>query len=217
MRCHVISTQLIEAGVDVDFPAVFRAVGPLDSIIQAAGRADREGKLTEALGYPAGSLTVFLPEDNKMPPAEYKEATGIMRAVAALEPDLQTDNLRALDRFFERYYREGDMGREFLEWCAESKFKTISENFEMISSLQRDVFVPYENGKELIDLLHAQKFLDARLRRQLQPYSVGLQPYEFNAVRQRLNQVSEQEIWTASESSYSSEMGLQFQDELLIV
>lgn len=217
MRCQVVSTQLIEAGVDVDFPAVFRAVGPLDSIIQAAGRADREGKLTEALGYPAGALTVFLPEDNKMPPAEYKEATGITRAVAALEADLQTDNLRALDRFFERYYREGDTGGEFLDWRIESRFKTISENFEMINSLQRDAFVPYGDGKELIDALHEQKFLDARLRRQLQPYSVGLQPYEFNAVQRRLNQVSGQEIWTASESSYDGEMGLQFEDEPLIV
>jgi CRISPR-associated endonuclease/helicase Cas3 len=67
-RCVVVSTQLIEAGVDLDFPVVYRAVGPLDSIAQAAGRCDREGQLTAAAGRPAGKVIVFEPEEANLPP-----------------------------------------------------------------------------------------------------------------------------------------------------
>ena len=204
----VVSTQLIEAGVDLDFPVVFRAIGPLDSIIQAAGRADREGKLTARQGSAAGRLNVFMPEDNRMPPKEYAEAAGITQALLGLEPNLQTDDLATLARYFERYYRDAETGSDLLKLRAESKFRTLSENFEMISSITRDVFVPYGEGKALIDQLHAQGFLDRELRRRLQRYTVGLQPYEFERSRSQFNQVREQEIWTASEALYNPEIGL---------
>ena len=98
--CHVVSTQLVEAGVDVDFPLVLRALAPLDSIVQAAGRADREGKLTAALGKPGGKVVVFLPEDHKLPPNEYKEAAGITEAIAKQELEdgksVQVDSAEAI-------------------------------------------------------------------------------------------------------------------------
>lgn len=68
LPCRVVSTQLIEAGVDVDFPVVWRAIGPLDSIVQVAGRCNREGRLA------AGAMHVFRPTDHKLPPGVYRAA-----------------------------------------------------------------------------------------------------------------------------------------------
>ena len=67
----VISTQLIEAGVDFDFPCLFRATAPLESIIQSAGRCNREGKMN---GY--GKVFIFNLQDGKMPNNTYAACAG---------------------------------------------------------------------------------------------------------------------------------------------
>ncbi|MGO9269499.1 MAG: CRISPR-associated helicase Cas3', partial [Terriglobia bacterium] len=69
--CRVVSTQLIEAGVDVDFPVVWRAMGPLDSIVQVAGRCNREGRLPDGQ---MGQMYVFRPVDHKLPSGIYRSA-----------------------------------------------------------------------------------------------------------------------------------------------
>jgi CRISPR-associated endonuclease/helicase Cas3 len=67
--CRVVSTQMIEAGVDVDFPEVWRALGPLDSIVQVAGRCNREGRRA------TGTVHVFKPADHKLPRGVYSSAS----------------------------------------------------------------------------------------------------------------------------------------------
>lgn len=224
LPCCVISTQLIEAGVDLDFPIVFRALGPLDAIFQAAGRADREGRLTEELGRPGGRVVVFVPEDPKLPPNEYKEATGKTEVLAlTLRP--QVDSAEAIAAYFERYYGEGgDLGEELEKLRTEEgrfKFATLAERFEMISSRTRDVFVPYDDAAcSAIEELRAGKPLVRELRRRLQRYVVGLYPSEFQKARGVLEQIgNEGEVWVAVERAYSETKGLKFEfsaEELMV-
>lgn len=96
----VVSTQLIEAGVDIDFPRVLRAVGPLDRIIQAAGRCNREGKRARD----DSQVIVFTPQDDAAPRGIYRMAldrtVALFRSDAAAmdldDPELVTDYFRRL-------------------------------------------------------------------------------------------------------------------------
>jgi CRISPR-associated endonuclease/helicase Cas3 len=209
LPCLVVSTQLIEAGVDLDFPAAFRALGPLDAIIQAAGRADREGRLTAALGRPGGRLVVFKPVDHKTPPNEYETATNMAETLAKTR-DIQPDDLDAMAQFFEDYYGNADLGSKFVELRKKASFKTLADEFEMISSRTQDVFVPFGDGKRLIDELFKRKRLDADLRRGLQRYTVELQPGEFRKAQGTvLSGLSDfPGVWIASEAAYSNTKGL---------
>jgi CRISPR-associated endonuclease/helicase Cas3 len=208
--CLVISTQLIEAGVDLDFPVAFRALGPLDSIVQVAGRADREGQLTAALGRPGGLLVVFKPLDHRTPPNEYENATFITE-ILAQTCSIQPDDLASMTRFFEAWYGNADLGTKFLELRKEFKFKSLAEAFEMISSRTQDVYVPFGGARRLIDELFKIRQLTAGLRRQLQRYTVGLQPWEFRdaqtSVLHRFGDDSD--IWIAADSAYSQVKGLE--------
>jgi CRISPR-associated endonuclease/helicase Cas3 len=210
MPCLVVSTQLIEAGVDVDFPVAFRALGPLDAIVQVAGRADRAGKLTAALGVPAGRLTVFLPKDHRLPPNEYENATGIT-STAAKRHAIQPDDLNRMAEFYERYYNEGaDLGSKFQDMRQKAKFKTLASEFEMISSRTQDVLIPYGEGQHLIDTLRSIGILTSDLRRRLQRFTVGLHPWEFEEARKAvLSEIRpDSNLWEASPAAYNSETGL---------
>ncbi|MGI8961767.1 MAG: CRISPR-associated helicase Cas3' [Bryobacteraceae bacterium] len=209
LPCLVVSTQLIEAGVDLDFPVAFRALGPLDSIVQVAGRADREGKLSAAAGKPAGLLVVFKPVDHRTPPNEYQEATGITETLAKRR-DVQPDDLDSMAQFFEDYYGSADLGSKFVNWRKAGSFRTLADEFEMINSRTQDVFVPYAEGARFVDELFRIRILTANLRRRLQRYTVGLQPGEFRKSRDSvLCELAEgSNVWIASSAAYGETKGL---------
>lgn len=94
LPCFLVSTQVVEAGVDLDFPVVYRALGPLDRIVQAAGRCNREGRMPQK-----GRAVIFQPEAGKIPPGEYRIA------VDETAKRLRRENLDLTDpSIFEGYF-----------------------------------------------------------------------------------------------------------------
>lgn len=164
-RCRVVATQLVEAGVDVDFPEVFRAFAGADSLAQAAGRCNREG-LRET-----GRLRVFFAE--KEPPA------GILRTAAQRAEGMWKEgilDLRApgtFQEYFRRLYAVVEQDPGVLAAERELCFEQAAEKFRMIEEKGEAVVAPYGDGQRRAEEVQRQGVSRERLRR-LQPYVVNL-------------------------------------------
>lgn len=173
---RVISTQLVEAGVDVDFPAVYRAAAGLDSIAQAAGRCNREG-LREN-----GDVFVFTPP-SKIPAGHLRQAADIgMRLLRNAVGDPLT--AEQFEVFFREFFwmRGNRLDKEnIIDLLRNDKelkfsFRTAAKKFQLIDeSAQAPVIVQFEND-ELLALLQ-RKGPERWLLRKLQRYVVNLPRY----------------------------------------
>lgn len=154
---RLVSTSLIEAGVDIDFPEVWRAAAGIDSVMQAAGRCNREGRLPGL-----GRVVVFEPQEGK-PPHELKQAWEVGRGVLRHHADPQT--IEAIHAYFsELYWTKGaealdaatlkDERYPILERIADRTnamtfpFESIAQAFRMIEDEMESVVVPWSSGPE---------------------------------------------------------------------
>ncbi|HVB21705.1 MAG TPA: CRISPR-associated helicase Cas3' [Ktedonobacteraceae bacterium] len=179
--CRLISTQVIEAGVDVDFPLVMRAIGPLDSIVQAAGRANREGKRS------SGIVIVFAPENGHTPKGSYLVGTDIAgRLLKNGEADLHDPTL--YQRYFREYYDYPYRDRYSIQELRESfDYPEVAQTFRMIEDDSTPVIVKYkpaaETVKKLLDAVRSSIHLRRNDLRALQPYTVNLLKHEFERAK----------------------------------
>ncbi|WP_165070003.1 CRISPR-associated helicase Cas3' [Paludisphaera rhizosphaerae] len=197
--CLVVSTQVIEAGVDVDFPTVYRAAAGLDSIAQAAGRCNREGKLTGPDDLARLGRVVVFDYDAK----SFRTVPLIERAACRFHevaPDHANDLLapEAIEAYFGLHYWNigGDLGqgwdkgaedRSVMECFSldrsvglRAQFREASSAYRLIDDAQTPILVPFgEQGKHLIERLESlpeapdPKDLRAFDRR-AQRYTVGV-------------------------------------------
>ena len=189
--CRVVSTQLIEAGVDVDFPVVFRALAGLDSLAQSAGRCDREGRRTEAAGAPAGRFVVFL-APTKPPIGTLRTAMETTQALLRLrdsEPEM-ADGLDLLNPehatlFFSRFYDQLPWdSKNIRRALSELNFATAARDFQMIADNgMRGIVVPWGEGRVRADKYRDQPSLETR--RALQPFTVQVNQRFFAEVERR--------------------------------
>jgi CRISPR-associated endonuclease/helicase Cas3 len=153
---RVISTQLVEAGVDIDFPVVYRALAGLDSIAQAGGRCNREGELNKS--GKMGEVRVFVPP--KPAPGgllrKGEDTTIALMSLEGFNPH-QTD---AFTRYFSLFYSSvNDTGKRFKEWLENEAnqvrihFRTAAKHFNLIEETSQPLFVNYKRSQIWIDEL----------------------------------------------------------------
>lgn len=177
--CWVVSTQLIEAGVDIDFPVVFRALGPLDSIVQAGGRCNREGRLKDESGNPChGKVIVFYPQDAGLPPGIYRRATSITPAY--LDPDKLATDPDIFTRYFNELYQisptdHSKKGEHTIQYDrAEFNFQKVSQHARVIRENTVAVIAPYGGAKDVVEEIRSTRHFDHVSLRRLQRYMVNI-------------------------------------------
>lgn len=190
--CKVISTQIIEAGVDVDFPTLYRSMAGLDEIIQAAGRCNREGKLPSL-----GQVNLFEPEEDytKRMPAVLKRPVSVTEEVMRNYPDITSP--QAIKAFFTELYQvEGHIGldaKEIMDTLKKSSktgsipFKEIEHDFQLIENNTKTIIISYATNKTdhyAKDLTEKLKYVDniKGIIRSLQPYTVSVYEYQYHAL-----------------------------------
>ncbi|UQB42566.1 CRISPR-associated helicase Cas3' [Thiomicrospira microaerophila] len=184
--CRVVSTSLIEAGVDVDFPCVMRAEAGLDSIAQAAGRCNRERLKTKEESH----VWVFKSPDWKIPP-ELEGLSAGMRSVFRRGYDNLLGQEAIKEYFSEVYWRKGDEldQKQLMKMHQDHApkmtfpFQTIAKEFRMIESFMQPIFVPFdEDAESLLVQLNTTDEV-SKLLRKLQPYIVQIPQKGFEALQ----------------------------------
>jgi CRISPR-associated endonuclease/helicase Cas3 len=200
----VISTQLVECGVDVDFSVVFRALAGLDSIEQAAGRCNREGKNEH------GDVYVFVPS-RSAPRGLLHKGESITKELLSLK-DFDMNSPARFEKYFGLFYslvNVADSEELYGKLIPDSQklnfsFRHVAEKFKLIDDIYVPVLVRYDdNSAKLISEL--EKIGPKReSMRKLQRYTVNLPP---SAVRLPNAREIYQGIW-AWEGRYSPEIGV---------
>ncbi len=208
LPCRVIPTSLIEAGVDVDFPEVYRALAGLDSIIQSGGRCNREGKrLCE------DSLVHIFRTEAKAPRMLEQN---ISAAVHTLRRHDQADSPEAIRDYFRfllyTLKDERQLDREDILPCAERlMFKTISDRFRLIDGAGYTIYIPIGEGAALAERL-CRGDVSRQMMRQLSQFSVSVYRQYFEGLIQAgaLEVVSENAGILRDLKLYSRDTGLPF-------
>lgn len=157
---RLISTQLVEAGVDLDFPVVYRAFAGLDSLAQAAGRCNREGHLER------GELRVFIAETSP-PPGVLSAGQAIAMGMLRTDPDLDLFAPASHKTYFERLYAAASTdARDIQASRANLLFEETARRYRLIEDdWSLPIVVPYRESLDLVESIRRFGPSRDRLRR----------------------------------------------------
>ena len=207
---RLVSTQVVEAGVDFDFPRVYRAIGPLDRIIQAAGRCNREGAQPDR-----GQVIVFETVESREPQGFYAMGTKKTRFLLREHPDTLFDDPELCRAYFASLY--GDAGakldaNEVQEHRRSRDFPEVDRRYKLIEDDTLPVVVQYGDWK-----IHLEGYLDKPSRhtwQTLQAYVVNLYRHDVrrlgrdSLLKRVMRRGEELELfaWDGAGTGYDSEL-----------
>lgn len=218
-ECRVIATSLVEAGVDLDFPIVYRSMAGVDSIIQAAGRCNREGraKATDS------NVLVFSPSADYSLPSDVKQKCAVTRDVVreCLGDDISSiGSLKSIDGYFKRLYSYRQIDKEAVlksltSYCdlgpkgPAIPFADVANKFRVIDDSSFSVVIPDEAIADEIGELRIAHATRGTMRR-LSRYSVSL--YEDDIKRLlsagAIEPLAENLFLLVDEARYDDQVGL---------
>lgn len=222
--CRVVATQCIEAGVDLDFDAMYRALAPLEAIIQAAGRCNRNGRLPNG-----GQLTIFIPDEagNLYPGGEYERAANVVKDLwSKTRRGLDLDDPALIAEYYALLFAGSKEDLALKQALTQKNYPAVREAYQLIRQQGIQVIVPWgkpENfqaiAKEALD--HG---LSGELLRKAAPITVSCFEREWVEqhatplyyINRRYGQKTESGYYvlnTGHERYYDSVVGLQIQSE----
>lgn len=148
--CRVVSTSCIEAGIDLDFANMFRALAPLDSVIQCAGRCNRNGRKT-------GIVTVFIPDEERLYPSKEYEVRAMCVKILADRHEIDINNLEHIAEYYAEIFAKFNKDDDTLEKAiADIDFEQVEKEYRLIKNTGVNVLVPYEKEIKLFEELRAE-------------------------------------------------------------
>lgn len=223
LPCKVISTQCIEAGVDLDFRVLYRALAPLEAIIQAAGRCNRSGN------FGIGKVVVFEPEvEGGLYPTDpwYQNAAIVVKEILSRE-NIDINDPKCISNYYEILFRKYAKDKEALTKAIKDRdYEETAREYRLIDNQGKKVIVPYNEKMQLYKEMR-KVLLSGNLTPEIVKRSAEItvntfekdiekyceQAYYFDRKRKQKMESGYYVLRTQYEYMYREDMGLQFKEK----
>ena len=198
----LIATSCVECGVDFDFPSVYRELAPLPSIIQAAGRCNRNGNLS------SGNVVVFQIEKERV--FDPVMRTGIAITKNILDKNiLDLESIENSETYFKELFdiNENDLDKKnILSEIKCLNFENVNDKFKIIEQNTISIVIPTPESMKIIDLIKDGGIVGININRKLSPYTISIYDTDVSNFSVDSDTVPNINIWTGN---YNSVYGIE--------